>query len=104
MNLNAILALLLGLALLISSLGFVRVVYFVSIGYAFSIVAMAIVTPILLRQNLTWTATAQNLLLSLWGLRLGIYLVRRESATSYRGASWRASSNAARGSAAPEVR
>ena len=85
MNLNVILALLLGLALLISALGFVRVVYFVSIGYAFAIVAMAIVTPILLRQNLTWTATAQNLLLIVWGLRLGIYLVRRESATSYRG-------------------
>ena len=34
-----IILLLFGLALLISALGFIRVVYFVSIGYAFSIVA-----------------------------------------------------------------
>ena len=40
------LLLLSGLALLISSIGFIRVVYFISIGYAFSIVAMAVFTPI----------------------------------------------------------
>jgi hypothetical protein len=53
---NSLMAILLGLALLISSIGFIRVVYFVSVGYAFAIVAMALVAPSLLRQNLTWTS------------------------------------------------
>ena len=75
---------LLGLTLLISAIGFYRVVYFVSLGYAFSIVAMAMTAPILLRDHLTWAAVAQNVLLILWGLRLGLYLLRRESSASYR--------------------
>ena len=84
MSINSLMALLLGLALLISSIGFFRAVYFVSVGYAFAIVAMALVAPILLRPNLTWTSAAQNVLLILWGLRLGIYLLQRESTASYR--------------------
>ena len=86
-DLNAVLPyapLLFGLALLISSIGFYRVVYFISIGYAFSIVAMALATAVMLRQNLTWASVLQNLLLIVWGLRLGLYLVRRESRSSYR--------------------
>jgi steroid 5-alpha reductase family enzyme len=54
------------------------VVYFISIGYAFSIVAMAVATMILLRENLTWATALHNVLLALWGLRLGRFLVRRE--------------------------
>ena len=77
------LLLLFGLALVISSIGFYRAVYFISIGYAFSMVAMAIATAFLLRQNLTWASILHNLLLALWGLRLGLYLVRRESQSSY---------------------
>jgi hypothetical protein len=38
--------LLLSLALVISSIGFYRVVYFISIGYALSIMAMALVAPL----------------------------------------------------------
>ena len=72
-----------GLALLISAVGFYRVVYFISIGYAFSIVAMAITVVVLLRQNLTWAAALQNLLLVVWGVRLGIFLVRRELQPAY---------------------
>lgn len=71
------------LALVISSVGFYRVVYFISIGYAFSIVAMAAAVMILLRQNLTVAAALQNLLLAFWGLRLGIFLVRRELQPGY---------------------
>ncbi len=74
---------LLGLALLISAVGFYRVVYFISIGYAFSIVAMAVVSVLVLRQNLTWAAALQNLLLVIWGLRLGIFLVQRELQPAY---------------------
>lgn len=75
---------LLGLALVISALGFIRVVYFVSIGYAFSIVAMAVVTAAALRERLTVLAALQLLLLAVWGLRLGLYLVSRERKDAYR--------------------
>jgi steroid 5-alpha reductase family enzyme len=83
-SLPAALLLLWGLALLITVIGFHRVVYFVSTGYAFSITAMAVLTTLLLRQSLTWASLLQNLLLIVWGLRLGIYLVRREFQPSYR--------------------
>jgi steroid 5-alpha reductase family enzyme len=75
---------LLGISLLISALGFIRVVYFVSIGYAFSIVAMAAVTAIALAAQLTWAAALQLLLLAAWGVRLGVYLVQRERQTAYK--------------------
>jgi steroid 5-alpha reductase family enzyme len=71
------------LALLISAVGFYRVVYFISIGYAFSLAAMAVTTVLVLRDNLTWAAALQNLLLVIWGLRLGIFLVRREMQPAY---------------------
>ena len=76
--------LLLGLALVISSIGFYRVVYFISIGYALSIVAMALVAPLKHFENLTWALALQNSFLVIWGIRLGIYLVQREFRTSYR--------------------
>ncbi|MBE2222858.1 MAG: DUF1295 domain-containing protein [Anaerolineae bacterium] len=71
------------LALVISAVGFYKTVYFISIGYAFAITSMAVVTPILLRENLTWLAGLQNVLLAFWGLRLGIYLLSREMKPSY---------------------
>lgn len=77
-------ALLFGCTLLISALGFYRVVYFISIGYTFAITAMAVITPILFYKQLTWVSVLQNGLLLLWGLRLGIYLIRREMRKSYR--------------------
>jgi steroid 5-alpha reductase family enzyme len=83
-SLISVAAILLALTLLISSIGFYRLVYFISIGYAFSIVGMAVAAPVLLRDNLTWTAVAQNALLVVWGLRLGLYLIRRETAGSFR--------------------
>jgi steroid 5-alpha reductase family enzyme len=71
-------------ALIVSSVGFKRLVYFVSIGYAFSIVAMAAVSAVVLRANLTWFTGLQLALLMVWGLRLGIFLVRRETNAAYR--------------------
>ena len=76
--------LLFGLALVISSIGFYRVVYFISIGYAFSIVAMGIITPVRHLESLTWPLALQNIFLVLWGIRLGVYLVQREVRESYR--------------------
>jgi steroid 5-alpha reductase family enzyme len=79
----AILAALFSLALVISAIGFYRLVYFISIGYAFSIVGMAAVVMVALRNQLNFFNVAQNVLLAVWGLRLGIFLVRREFATSF---------------------
>lgn len=74
----------LALALLISALGFRRVVYFISIGYAFSITAMAIVLPLLNVQSLALVSGLQCVLLAVWGLRLGIFLVQREAQPAYK--------------------
>ena len=79
----AMLVVLFVLALIFSAVGFYRVVYFISIGYAFSIVAMAVATMVLLASNLTWASALHNILLIIWGLRLGIYLLRRELQSSY---------------------
>jgi steroid 5-alpha reductase family enzyme len=73
-----------GLTLLITALGFRNPVYFVSIGYAFSIFAMALVTIILFRQQITVLSLLQNLLLIIWGLRLGIFLIWRDFQPSIR--------------------
>ena len=73
------------MALLISSPGFYRVVYFISTGYAFSIAAMALATGWLYRSVLTGPVWAQLALLLLYGLRLGTYLIRRELSPSFAG-------------------
>jgi steroid 5-alpha reductase family enzyme len=72
-----------GLALLISASGFYRTVYFVSVGYAFSIAAMAVTTLLVFRQDLTWSNLLQNVCLAVYGLRLGTYLLRREVQSSF---------------------
>lgn len=71
------------MALLISSHGFYRVYYFVSLGYAFSIAAMAIVTPWVFRATLDIGTILQCLGLLAYGLRLGSFLVQRERSTAY---------------------
>jgi len=75
---------LLFIALFISASGFYKTVYFVSIGYAFSIAAMAVLAPLLFRDNLTWYGLLHCGLLLIYGLRLGIYLLRRESTSTYK--------------------
>lgn len=77
------LMLLFGLALVLSSVGFYRVVYFISIGYAFSIVGMAVATPLCHLDNLGWASALQAIFLSIWGVRLGLFLVQRELRQSY---------------------
>jgi steroid 5-alpha reductase family enzyme len=72
-----------GLALLISASGFYRTVYFVSIGYAFSIAAMAVTTLLLFWKDLAWFNLLQNVCLAVYGLRLGTYLLRREAKSSF---------------------
>jgi steroid 5-alpha reductase family enzyme len=71
-------------ALIVSSVGFKRLVYFVSIGYAFSMVGMVVVSALAMRTYLTWLTGLQLALLMVWGLRLGIFLMRRETNAAYR--------------------
>lgn len=70
------LAVLLSLAL--AALGFKRVEYFVSIGYAASIAAQAVAMPFLYRNTISGWALFQSLLLLTYGLRLGSFLILRE--------------------------
>jgi steroid 5-alpha reductase family enzyme len=74
---------LLATALLLSAIGFVRVVYFISIGYAFSMIGMAVFTSLAVRSPIQWQALLQLALIAVWGIRLGLYLIRREGQASY---------------------
>jgi steroid 5-alpha reductase family enzyme len=76
-------AALFGIALVFSAIGFLRLVYFISVGYAFSIAAMAAAVILWWFGDMSWLSLAQNLLLLTWGLRLGIFLVQRERRTDY---------------------
>jgi steroid 5-alpha reductase family enzyme len=71
------------LSLAISALGFRRVDYFVSLGYAFSIAAQAIVFAALYRATLDLWTILQCVMFFAYGARLGSYLVGRESAPSF---------------------
>jgi steroid 5-alpha reductase family enzyme len=72
------------IALVASARGFTLTVYFISTGYAFSIFGMAVAGLFLFRQNLTWYSLLHSLALGLYGLRLGMYLLRREFSPSYK--------------------
>ena len=65
-------------ALVISSIGFYRLLYFINIGYAFAIVGMIVLVLTRHFGNLSLASGLQNLFLAIWGLRLGLYLVQRE--------------------------
>lgn len=72
------------LALFISVAGFYRVVYFVSLGYAFSVTGMALVSAYLFRSHLTLVFGLQIVALAIYGVRLGSYLIQREFQPSFR--------------------
>ena len=73
----------LALCVVLSALGFKRVVYFVSLGYAASIAAQAIVFSLLYRDTLSGFALLQSALLLAYGLRLGTFLTLRGQAPSF---------------------
>jgi len=73
----------LALCLSLSALGFRRVEYFVSLGYAASIAAQAIVMPLLYRDTLRGWALVQSALLLAYGLRLGTFLIVRDRTASF---------------------
>ena len=73
----------LGIALVISAAGFGRVVYFVNLGYAFSVAAIAGLSMWLFRDSATTLALAHCAGIVLYGLRLGTFLIRRELSASF---------------------
>ena len=89
-----ILGLCLAICLWLSALGFKRVEYFVSLGYAGSIAAQALVMPLLYRDTIRGWVLVQSALLLIYGLRLGSFLLFRARAASFQK---EAETNAARG-------
>jgi steroid 5-alpha reductase family enzyme len=83
MNDVAFFAIAVGAALVVSSLGFVRVVWFISVGYGYSVSAVAAAAAVVLRAGLDPWSAVQLALLFLYGIRLGTYILLRERASSY---------------------
>ena len=73
---------LLGAALLISAIGFKNYVWFISLGYGFSIAGEGILLLILFGKTPSLGAVLCCLLLIAYGLRLGGYLAFREAKSS----------------------
>ena len=73
---------LLGVALLVSSIGFKNYVWFISLGYGFSIAAEGVVMLIYYGKSLTVASVILSSLLIIYGLRLSGYLAIREAKSS----------------------
>lgn len=72
-------------AALISSIGFYKFVYFISLGYGFSITGLGLIMIFLYRDSITLLGVLQCALLIFYGCRLGGYLLKRElKSASYR--------------------
>ena len=67
-----------GICLLVSAIGFKNYVWFISLGYGFSIAAQGIALLLLYGQNLTLGTILACVVFILYGLRLGGYLAFRE--------------------------
>ena len=76
--------LLFGICMLVSAIGFKNYVWFISLGYGFSIAAQGIAMLVLYGQTLTVGTIICCAVFTLYGLRLGGYLAYREfKMTSY---------------------
>lgn len=74
-------------ALIVSSVGFYKYVYFISLGYGFSIAAMGVTMLIMYRGVLDVSTVLMCLLFLVYGCRLGGYLLLREiKSAAYRNA------------------
>ncbi len=69
-------------AMLISAIGFYKYVYFISLGYGFSIAGIGTLMLILFRNNLSIGTVICCALLIIYGIRLGGYLLIREIQSS----------------------
>ncbi len=66
----------------VSAIGFKNYVWFISLGYGFSIAAEGIAMLVLYRQSLSFSAVVLCVLFLVYGLRLGGYLAIREMKSS----------------------
>lgn len=66
------------LALIASSLGFIKFLYFISVGYGLSIAVMGLADFFLFKYTLTLSTMLLNILLIIYGCRLAGYLLYRD--------------------------
>lgn len=66
------------IALIVSCIGFYKYVYFISLGYGFSIAAFGIAMPIMFWDSLSIGTIVASVLFVIYGCRLGGYLLIRE--------------------------
>lgn len=72
------------IAMIISAIGFKKFVWFISLGYGFSIAGLGIAITAMFQKELTFTTLALAMLLIVYGCRLGGYLlVRERKSTAY---------------------
>ena len=69
-------------AMLCCAIGFYKYVYFISIGYGFAISGQGMAMLFLFRQNISPWVILSSLILFLYGIRLGGYLLYREIKSS----------------------
>lgn len=69
---------LLAISLLISSVGWFYFIYFFSIGYGFTISALAVATALIFSSTLTLPTALLCTVLFIYGIRLALYLLIRE--------------------------
>ncbi len=82
---TSVFLILLIVALVISSIGFYKYVYFISLGYGFSIAGLGVAMLIIFRDNLSVITVTTCVLFIIYGCRLGGYLLLREiKSASYR--------------------
>ncbi len=73
------------IALVVSAVGFYKYVYFISLGYGFSVAVMGLAMLIMYIGVLDWGTTLMGILFFVYGCRLGGYLLIREiKSASYR--------------------
>lgn len=65
-------------AMVISAMGFYKYVYFISLGYGFSIAGLGLLMLVLFREGLSVGTVLTCLLLAVYGCRLGGFLLVRE--------------------------
>ena len=65
-------------ALIVSAIGFKKYVWFISIGYGFSVCAIGLALLIMFRGQMDAGLLVQCILFMVYGLRLGGYLAYRE--------------------------
>jgi steroid 5-alpha reductase family enzyme len=73
------------IALVLSTPGFYRYVYFISVGYGLSVAGIAVGSAVAFGGGAQAVAFAHAALLAAYGLRLGAYLISREFKASFGG-------------------